>query len=442
MNVPTPPNDPLEDRLRDALRQPGPADRLDPDDLLRSVHSGARRRRTRRLVAACGAVAVILGGGVTVLSGALDSREVPVAARGETTPGTSAAGNGSASSPDSMSPSTSVTPTRRGTATVGAVPVSLTATGTAYQWVLAGLDDGSCASTPCAVVYGTSNAGDTWSRAARLHLPVTTTVNTSASESTDAVSTLRFSRPTSGAPADGWAFGGALVTTHDSGLHWRRVTLPVAGPVTHLEAWRSDVYATVDTGSAVVVVRSPAAHDSWSVVDTRVPMTSVRDLAATRSDIALIGETGDGQGPHVVVSGDGSNWSVESPCPAPAPAAQLSTAADPASSTDALWLMCSSRRASLVKVTLDSGVHWASVQAPRGRMILAARSTDSSLAVTDGAVTLLRPGSPPVPLAAVPVRNAVFAGFTNPKTGYVIGADGRMWRSGDAGRTWSDYSVH
>jgi hypothetical protein len=440
---PTSPRDPLEDRLRDALRQPGPPDRLDPDDLLRTVHSGARRRRTRRLVATCSAVAVILGGGFTVLSGVLDSRDTPVADPGVSTPVPSTGGQGSAFAPrGSTSPSPSVTPGRGVTTAADAVPVSLTATGTDYQWVLAGLDDGSCASRRCAVVYGTANAGGSWSGPTRLDLPVATTGFMTASDFSHEVSGLRFSRPTSGEPADGWAFGGALLSTHDSGLHWRRITLPVAGAVTHLAAWRNDVYATVNTGSGVAVVRSPAGRDSWSIVDTRVAMTSVSDLAATRGEIALISETGDGQGPHVVVSGDGTNWNVESPCPSPAPASQLSTAADPTSSTDGLWLVCSSHRTSLIKVTLDSGIHWMKVQAPAGSAILAARSTDSSVAVTDGVVELLRPGYAPVHLADVPVRNAVYAGFTNAETGYIIEADGGMWRTGNAGKTWSDYSVH
>ena len=434
------PRDPLEDRLRDALRKPGPTHRLDPDDLLRTVHSGARRRRNRRVAATCGAVAVILGGGFTVLSGVLDGGDAPVADPGISTGVPSSGGHGYASA---STGSTSTSTLGHGSTTAAAAdPVSLTATGTDYQWVLAGLDDGSCASNRCAIVYGTPDAGNSWSGPTRLHLPVSTTATTSASPSIDEVSGLRFSRPTSGEPADGWAFGGALVSTHDSGSHWRRVTLPVAGPVTHLVAWRDGVYATVDTGSGVVVVRSPAARDSWSIVDTRVAMTSVSDLAATRSEIALISETGDGQGPHVVVSGDGSNWNVESPCPPPTPATQLSTAADPASSTDALWLVCSSPSTSQVRLTLDSGIHWTKVRTPAGSAILAARSTDSSVAVTDGAVELLRPGFAPVHLADVPVRNAVYAGFTNPETGYIIEADGRMWRTGNAGKTWSDYSVH
>ncbi len=252
---------------------------------------------------------------------------------------------------------------------------------------------------------------------------------------------LRFSRPPSGGPADGWAFGGALESTHDSGLHWRRVTLPVTGPVTHLEAWRNDVYATVDTGSGTVVVRSPAGKDAWSLVDTGATLTSAHALAASRGEIALIADTGDGQGPHVVVSVDGSSWSLRSPCPSSAPATQLSTAADPASATDALWVVCSAPSRSVVKVTVDSGINWTTVQAPAGPITLAARSWDSSVAVTNGDVELLRTGSAPTRLASLPTRNTVFAGFTNPSTGYIIEADGRMWRSGDAGSDWADYSV-
>jgi photosystem II stability/assembly factor-like uncharacterized protein len=124
------------------------------------------------------------------------------------------------------------------------------------------------------------------------------------------------------------------------------------------------------------------------------------------------------------------------------PAAQLSTTADSSSGTHALWLVCSSGHASQVKVTLDDGRNWTSVQAPAGSFTLAARSPDSAVAVTDGSVELLRPGSPPARLSTLQVSGVVFAGFTNSDTGYVIGADGRMWRSADAGRTWAAYTVH
>jgi hypothetical protein len=416
-----PPNDDaLEDRLRETLRRPGP-DHLDPDRVLRSVHSRARSRRTRRLAAASVAVVALAGGGIAALSGHLGSSGSQLAGQPASAPVTTAAAGLPASE---------------------AVPVSLTATGTDYQWVLTALDDGSCASTNCAVVYGTADAGASWSAPHRLRVPVIGAGARAASPQTGAVSQIRFSRAADGGPANGWAYGGDLLSTHDSGERWNAVHLPVGGQVTYLEAFGDEVYATVDTGSGVVLVMSPADHDAWSIVDNGIAMTSVSAVAATRDDLALITTTGDNGAPHVVVTADGATWSVTSPCPSTAPATQLSASSDPTSGRDGVWVVCSSPgRSTTVVVSLDAGIHWRAVAAPEGSFTLAARSADSAIAVDDGTVVSLRRGSEPTAVSAVPVHGVVFAGFTNPDTGYVIGADGRMWRSGDGGRTWSAYAV-
>jgi hypothetical protein len=419
--------DPLEDRLREALRRPDPLDRTDGAGLLDAVHAGARRRRARRLVASVAAVAVVAGGGFVAVSGALDSRGTPVADRSPT-----AATTGTASS---SSQSGGMTPGR------SAVPLSLTATGTAYQWVLVGRDDGSGSSSSCASVYSTADAGATWSKPRELGVPAGSTGWYGATPVSPVVSQLRFSRPAGGGPANGWAFGGTLLSSHDSGASWHAPKLPVAGAVRLLEAWRTEVYAAVDTGSGVVVVRSPADRDSWTVVDTGFSLTSVSAIAAAPGELAVIATTGDGAGPHVLVTVDGSSWSVRSPCPPGYSAEQLSTAAGPAPGADSLWLACASGERSVARVTLDAGAHWEAVQAPKARFTLAARSVRSALAVTNGRVERLSPGSAPATIATVPVNAVAFAGFTNPATGYIVGSDGRMWRSADGGNTWQVYSV-
>ena len=143
----------------------------------------------------------------------------------------------------------------------------------------------------------------------------------------------------------------------------------------------------------------------------------------------------------MVSTADGATWSVTSPCPSTAPATQLSAASAPTSGRDGVWVVCSSPGRSAVVVSLDAGVHWRPVAAPEGSFTLAARSADSAIAVHDGTVVGLRRGSEPSAVSAVPVHGVVFRRVHQPGHRIRHQADGRMWRSGDGGRTWSAYVV-
>ncbi len=420
----------LEDRLRHALREPVATDRVDADGVLRDVHRGARRHRTGRLVAGGAAVAMVTAGGFALVSNTLlgDQRSPmadSVTARNPTAQVASSATGASPSSDPLSTVSGTAAPSRASQQ----IPVSLTATGNDYQWVLAAADDGSCATSQCAVVYSTSDAGlSPWSGPSRLGVSVS-----ADGPQAGTVQEVRFARADPANQADGWAFGGALLSSHDSGSTWTPVALPVQGVVTHLEAWGDDVYAAVD-GPAPTLLRSPVGTDDFRVVPVPGGVGHVSAIAVAK-DIAAFIDTSATTPNRVMVSTDGArSWVSVSPCGGQS-AEQLSTV------EGALWVVCGSGAATTASVTTD-GVHWSTTSTPSHPFTLAARTPDTALAVSDGSVELLQTGAAPVTISRPPVQDVVFAGFTNPDAGYVIDADGRMWRTSDGGAFWYQYAVH
>lgn len=454
-------DDDLERRLRDALTRSRPDDRLDTETFLAGVHRGARRRRVRRAGAVTTlGVAAVAGIGLTVYVGSLSEPTPNSVASDHSAPAFDA--GTSAPSPITTYPSpsqksqqrvTSPTPTSvqiSGGESVSASEVtalSVTATGTARQWVLAKTPGDTCAKDACASVLSTDDHGQkgSWTDLGKLPAPSATVDEPTPTS----VSQLRMALRDDGSGVyDAWAFGNALWSSHDSGKTWSSVDSP-AGNVDHLEAWGDTVYATA-TGATpgddtTTLYRSSVSADDWTPVEVaRRGLGHVSALTTGRGIVALI-EDGTGLHSRLYVSTDGTVWHREKACPAGTEAQSLSTAGDSVGSS--LWVGCAGLSSTVLRYadTSDLSV-WNDVlddSFPR-TSTFAAQSGTSAYVADPNAQTIERvsPTAPPTPVDNVPAFGSpVFFGFTNDRYGYLLDSEGLILGTTDGGATWSPYEV-
>lgn len=453
-------DDDLERRLHSAFTRPRPSDGMDADEMLSRVHRGATVRRVRRVVSGTAVAALALAGGGFAIgaSGYLDDTREPVASDPTTGPPTLDTFSSippSAGSPSSRYKVSVGTPPPLSGGTVRVAPhgpiaaadvhpVSLTATGTDHQWVLARTPGGGCGRAACATVFTTPDHGGRWTDVGQLPAPPAT----SDDPGPTSVSQLRFTRRTDGSETyDGWAYGGGLLSTHDSGRTWSAGSGP-PGRVTQLEAWGDVVYAGVSNpgpgDDTATLYRSSTASDDWQPVPVGPGLTSVRALAAAKDILGLV-DSG-GLHPVLYLSTDGLDWQRQAACPVGFDPQALSTATDTVTDVSSLWVTCSDPTSSVVRYTdtTDPG-SWHPVQ---GRSfgaagIVAARTPTTAL-VADaslGGIVEVSATAPTRQVLAGDVGAPVFLGFTNDTHGYLLESDGTMIATTDGGATWSSYAV-
>ncbi|MGH3448098.1 MAG: hypothetical protein ACRDP4_10810, partial [Nocardioidaceae bacterium] len=430
-----------------ALHDSTTRDPVDADAFLGQVHKGARGRRARHVVAGgVAALVVVAGGGFAVnATGVLGNDPSPVAgpSRTTTTPSPldrtqSAPSTSSPSRPTTTTPSTASRPT---TISPGSPlspddvhALSLTATGSNHQWVLAATPGRDCEWKHCATIFATTDGGAHWQTKGQL--PAPTIVTGSPGPST--VDQVRFAG--SGSDYDGWVYGESLWSTHDSGASWQRPD--VGGSVYQLAAWGDHVYAAVSSNlpgdDTSRLLRSPVSHDDWKPVDVGVKMASIESIAVAKGGAALIYSNATHMRNRVLVSTDGQRWTDEQPCPGQRDPIQLSTAGP------SLWVACSGKHTITLQVSTDEGQTW---QPAVGTFPLTGRlaARDGSAAVVagpaPGVAHLVSTTGPPAKVSQ-PLQSAVsFAGFTNDSTGYLVGAKGKIVHTTDGGRTWTPYVV-
>ncbi len=459
------PDEALETRLREALRG-GPASTfVDADAFLEHVHHGVRRRRARRAIGgAAAAVLLVAGGGFAVqASGVLgNGNAAPVASghhdQASTSGGSTSATPPPSTTPPSITPSLTQTQTQIRTVTTppqsqptptpvrispGSAlsaseikPLSLTATGTWFQWVLAATPGRDCGFTQCATILATDQHGTSWQTLGQLPAPPATDASDPST-----VSNVRFTKdPTSG-EHDGWAYGGALWSTHDGGHTWL-IETPAAGRVTNLATWGDKVFAavasTTPSQQRAWLIRSPAAVDEWQRVAVPHPIASISDLAVASKAIGVIDQQPNATRTSVLVSADGVNWLTRQPCEQPMEPVELSTAAS------SLWVVCSDQQQSTLAVTTDHGLSWTKVGVTLpAEVTLAARDDGSAVVTSPSAadLTLVSIGGQETSLGRVPVTDVDFAGFTNPTTGYLMNTAGTIVRTDTGGTSWDPYVV-
>jgi photosystem II stability/assembly factor-like uncharacterized protein len=449
-------HDPFEDQLRNALRGE-PSRQTDVDSFLDQVHRGARRRRTRRsVVGTAAAVCLVVGGGVAVAAtGILDQdHTAPVAGD------TSATTDGTAGTIASASPAETPEPESFFVQSGGPEPpprvkasqivaLDVTATGTTHQWILGSVPGGDCGDKRCLRVFRTQNAGGSWADLAEL--PAHPVVGTEDSESVDG---LRFA----GDGTNGWAFGGAMLATHDSGRSWARQDVPVRGNVLQVDTWGEDALAVVYDGEGASLVRQDVGSDSWDVVpyaeqagiDAR--LASVGDVAISE-DAAIMTVYGS-RGVTVLVSPDrGTTWEQPESSEYCEPGAQSASLVSV--TADSLWVSCLDVTGSpetTVSVSSDLGATWDQAGGTFANGALIAGRDADEVVVVEGAgayqvsateVWLAQPPSETEPerIGTFGDSAAGMVEFTNPDTGYIVLAGGGLLRTNDGGRSWGPFGV-
>jgi photosystem II stability/assembly factor-like uncharacterized protein len=400
-------HDPFEDRVRDSMRARPDVD-VDPEEFLGSVHRSARRRRTRSVVVAVVAsVIVVFAGGFGLDStGWRHGNTGPVAGSNQTR---------------TSGPTTS-TRTTAPPINIGFAPLSLTATGADNQWVLGTT---GCGAPHCLFIkhiHRGQLVDDVTAPPSRVGV---------AGAGPDTVTQIRF---VGAGGADGWAFGGALWTTHDAGHTWQRVRLPVPGQVTALEPWGGRVYAAVQQGGRAQLVTSPVHTDDWQPEALPVRFRRIDSIATGAHVTAVAGADGTGRA-VVLTNTDRTPWARTSGCTGAA-SAKVSTA------PRALWLLCRTGQRATAFVSTDDG---RTFRAAHGAFAwnteIAARTPTSAIVAGDGGVIEASTTAYPRAILDVPGfahgrAGVTFAGFTNASDGYLITLAGGLIRTTDGGSTW------
>ncbi|MGH3096903.1 MAG: hypothetical protein ACRDMV_13010 [Streptosporangiales bacterium] len=429
--------DELERRLRNLLHDERWSLEPPPDTLDR-VHRGVQRRHRRRRVAAGGVSALAV---IAVVSTALAVQPM----QGESA--TSGAG-GNASSPTPTpeakrsvksgkaipsepsqqrrtTPPSASAHDRPG----GPVPdhfkaASLTAVSTHTFWVLG---TAPCDNPVCTSIVRTRDGGQTFRG-----IPAPKAELAGGNPTGHTVRSLRFASMT-----DGYAYGGALWTTHDSGSTWRPQSMP--GAVVRLEAAAGTAWALVEKNGSFDLYSSPTSQDSWSPVPLPSRLTGPKpDLAVQGSSVTIVGSSG---GSPVTLLGTGGSFkALDRPCDASLPARLSPT-------SGAVWMFCATGTQGTAYVSTSHGHTWRQVSAaPAGgwpnATAIGARTDGRAVLAAGGGIYGVSTGgavhrreTPNAPAGAT----FAFVGFTTPQMGYAVldeTSTDSLWRTVDGGRTW------
>lgn len=428
--------DEMERELRRLLRD----DRLrvePPPDALDRVHRGAARRQRRRRAAAGGlgamsvvaVVAVALGlplaqqqrGEDTAASAASASAES--AKRATTGAAPTPAASDRQSAPPSPSKLQKVPP--GGPVPDGFAAASVTAMSPSSFWVLG---TAPCDNPTCTSLVHTTDGGRTFTG-----LPAPKAPLAEGRGGGRTVRDLRFA-----SADDGYAFGGALWSTHDGGQSWAEQDIP--GRVVRLESERDTAWAVVERGDSFRLYRSPTSRDSWDQVSLPVQLDAVTpDLALQSGAVTLVGTSGERA--VTVVSEDGRSFEADDrPC-APALDSRLSAFGD------TVWMFCATGNQGMPYVSATSGRTWDAVDAapPGGwsnSTVVGARGAETAVFASGGQLYRVRTdGSIDRAESASPGGgNVRYVGFTTRKVGYALldrPTPAALLRTTDGGRSWS-----
>ena len=376
-----------------------PAEAVDADQMLARVRRGARRRRARRTAVGAVAATAMVVAGVAVVP-ALLAQDTPVAGSG-----------------DDLSD-----------ASVQTVAV-------AGETIWATVR-GSCGDEPCRALARSADGGRSWS--------FTSTADTAALPATASHVELAASTP------DGWAWtsSGDLAATHDGGTTWTDAAIGSGSQVDELAAGSEQAVALVSTAETQQLVASPVGGDDWQPVDA--PVSGTETLYGVFAGGDTYGAVVESPGPQatlVVGAGDDGWQRRDLPC-----GGESNVFAD--TSGAIVWAACLGGRRTVVANSTDGG-SWETADLPslRGRVAMTARDGSVLLAAADDAYRVTTGyGSDQVQRvepqdeigAATDADAEELGGFGDAGSGeadWLVGADGTLLSSTDAGASWHPVPV-
>jgi hypothetical protein len=443
--------DELEQDLRRTLHDPVREVMADHDPVA-TVRTGMhRRRRDRAIVGSAATVtALVAAVALLVLPSSGSSRGMVADPKASATD--------TASTP---APSRAATPIARPPG--GPVPTGFTATDLSFVSATRGwaLGTAPCTTAPCTSLLRTADGGASWTGgpAPKAYLPDGTT----DCSLLPCVTGIRFADG-----LHGYAYGGALFTTGDGGSTWTRETAPY---VEALEPSGNDVVRVVRTmdgcppGCSYLVERATIGSTTWARSASPALRGNAALLRRNAEDAYLFlpknpaGGAGDAHAQVAVSHDRGRTWTDRpDPCgpvqqdnPAETDAADATTTPD-----GTLVVLCKARsagRPDALRVSTDRGATFGpALGLPTGAtaFAVAAASRDSVVVRTSRAgstaelvrtadggrtfTTVLRTAE-----ADVPTRG--FLAFTTSTVGTWSDPRGALvWRTADAGATWTPYA--
>jgi photosystem II stability/assembly factor-like uncharacterized protein len=400
--------DQLERSLREALLELPPPE-VDTEGVLSRVHAGAGRRRRSRV--AFGAMAVLAV--VTGIAWAVQPTDL---AHG----GTHVAG------PSTSSPASGGTTTPTSAPTPAVAVLSVTASSPDTFWVLGST---GCPRTDCATIQRTDTAGKTFTP---LAVPSGATVTRSAT--TGSISNLRFDHD----GVDGWAYGGGLWSTHDAGQSWQPVAFHRTDRIVALEVWASSAYALLRHRDGTVdLLRSDVADDNWSVIDTGLRTSDAAGgMALSDGIVTFLARVRSGG--TSLVSGVNGRWAARA-----LPKACSAGAPRISATFDSLWLLCAGTSPTAYSSD-DAGATWTRAAAPLPAAdVIAARDAGHAVVASSTEVSAISPGGQvhTTPVDSHGAARPLYAGFTDPDTGYVVFDNGYLLRTDAGGASWSQVEL-
>lgn len=342
-------------------------------------------------------------------------------------------------SPTSTAPSAS--PTAVGL--TGFQAESITAISDSDFWVL-GTEDCTPTSTGCPPeILHTINAGRSFQR-----IPAPQMVFLEGDPLTPGqplVFDLRFADP-----SDGWLFGDQVWATHDGGAHWRQINLGMM--MDQLEPGGNGyAYAALEncavSGAPCVhrLIRSRATSDTWSTIAPPGNPAGLPEIGVHADTIWAMYLNGPAPA-EWISHDDGRLWTRGSmPC-----SNEMPGSFDPVT-TSVIWAFCSTGNFGDARVSTNGGASWSTSAAAAGDSsngaTVVALSAQHAFVVDPGAGMFRVTTNGGQTFRSISqLADVRWGGFTDSEVGYVVvdeqpSGNQRLWRTVDAGASWSPVSL-